>query len=489
VANTLSLLLLLIALTGSALSQAPQIGCRIDQISPENRSLRIDCLVTALSARKITLRFKDEFAGIDRLSERIDSLKGADARGAELKPEIRGDGLYGFDVAAPVRISYQMRLARAYNSAQHALVSSLGPEAAVLMMADLLPEFCAEESRCNFPTRVKISPPEGWKIATTETRREEFYDLEDLSRAIFLVSRFRERAVKIGEMNLRSAIAGTWNFNDDDVFKLVEAIAREQAELIQSREAGDFLVTLAPYPQPITGLGSSAVTIGHTVVLMLNQSNDAARTLAHYGRHLAHEMFHFYLPNAFQIRENFDWFWEGFTRYIALITLTRLHLVAFQEYLDLIAAEYESYGLNPLKTEVSLLDASPKKFSGAANYNLVYRKGMLVAALYDLELRWRSKGKSSLSVVMRSLYSNYARGNQPIGNREVIDELRRQGDFTRLVRDDIEGVQEIELAKRIKAYGLGIEQSAATRTLRITIPAKSSDRLRDLIAQLTNGGS
>src|SRR5262249_29398535 len=174
--------------------------------------------------------------------------------------------------------------------------------------------------------------------------------------------------------------------------------------MVGGRPAGGSLVPLPPFSPPPNGLGSSAITRGRTSVVMLNPSNDAAAPFDHYRRHLAHEMFHFYLPNAFRVRENFDWFWEGAVRYIALVTLARLQLINLREYLDAIGAEYEAYWFNPLRNQVSLIAASPEKFSSAASYDLIYRKGMLVAALYDLELRWQSRGKLNLADVMRSLY-------------------------------------------------------------------------------------
>ncbi|MCI0525265.1 MAG: hypothetical protein L0Y75_08400, partial [Acidobacteria bacterium] len=249
--------------------------------------------------------------------------------------------------------------------------------------------------------------------------------------------------------------------------------------------ASDCLITLAPFPQPLTGLRSSAITLGRTGALMLNPNDDAAATFAHYRRHLAHEMFHFYLPNAFLIRENFDWFWEGFTRYTALLTLARLRLIGRREYMDSIGAEYEAYWFNPLRNQVSLIEASPEKFSNLASYDLIYRKGMLVAALYDLELRWQSGGKLNLADVMRSLYQRYAVRGIPIGNRETLDEMRRAGDFQRLIRDDIETSREIDLNARIKRYGLVMEWSAMGRGRAVLMTAaKLSARQRALLAGL-----
>jgi predicted metalloprotease with PDZ domain len=470
--------------------QIPELACRIDRISPQNRTLSVSC-AASLPAKKFQLRFTDQFAGVGGLSERVYALKINDGRDGSLPVEIRGDGLYLFSASGEQRqitISYEMRLARAMDPAQYALVSSLGLDAGFLMLADLLPRLCAEGAGCDGrnPARLQITPPPGWRIATTERGREGLFEISDPQRAIFFLARMREKTINAGAMDVRVAIAGDWSFGDEEVFKLAEAVAREQAAIIGGAEKGKFLITLAPFPQPLTGLRSSAVATGRTCVLMLNPNNDAVATFAHYRRHLAHEMFHFYLPNAFQIRENFDWFWEGFTRYIALLTLARLRLIGQREYLEAIAAEYEAYWFNPLRNQVSLIAASPEKFASGANYDLVYRKGMLVAALYDLELRWQSRGKLNVAEVVRKLYRDYALRGRAAGNREVLDEMSKLGDFSRLIRDDIEGVREIDLNERVKRYGLVMEWAATGRgRARLKMATRLSNRQQALFPDLT----
>ncbi|MGH9803455.1 MAG: hypothetical protein ACRD82_24080 [Blastocatellia bacterium] len=462
----------------------PTINCQINRISPPNHSAEISCSVDGLPNGKAAISFVDRFAGIDRLSERVHSLKLTAASGEALPVEIRGNGLYLFSAKpGAVKFSYEMKLARALDPSQFALCSSIGTDAAVLMMADLLPRACSgEDCQANNSVRLKIVASTGWQLATTEHEREGVFDLSDNSRAVFFLARIREQITNIGQMKLRVAVAGEWNFSDEEIFPLAAAIAHQQAAMIRSREQGDFLVTVAPFPQPLTGLRSSAVTIGRTVVLMLNPNNDSGQTLKHFRRHLAHEMFHFYLPNAFRIRENFDWFWEGFTRYVALMTLAELRLIDLNEYLDTINSEYEAYLFNPVRLNLSLVAASPDKFSSAASYDLVYRKGMLVAALYDLELRWQSRLKSNLADVMKALYANYALTGREVGNQEVLKELSKLGDFARLIQNDVEGTREIDLAERVKSYGLKIE--ATQSRARLTAANKLSDRQREVLSSL-----
>jgi predicted metalloprotease with PDZ domain len=468
------------------------LTCRLDQISPPDRKLDVSCAMSIPPAHRLALRFTDQFAGIDRLSERIFSLKVRDEQGAVLPLEIRGGGLYFFPNAGrpqTVTITYQARLARVLDPSQYALISSLGPQSGFLYPGDLLPRLCAvDQANCAAnPVKLQVIPPSAWKIATTEKATGGFFEIAAPQRALICLSNFRERTVTANSMSIRLIVAGAWDSSDEEIFKLAELIAREQAAIVESGETGDFLVALAPFPLPLTGLRSSAVTIGRTVVLQLNSNSDSAQTFAHFRRHLAHEMFHFYLPNSFRIRENFDWFWEGFTRYVALLTLARLRLIDFQAYLDAIGEEYAAYAFNPARAQISLIAASPEKFASLAVYDLVYRKGMLVAALYDLELRWQSKGRYSLTDVMRGLYQKYARRGVEAGNSEVLNELNRLGDFKRLIRDDIEGVSEIKIVERLKPYGLDFAWSPATRgKVTISRSAKLSERQRYLFDGLAS---
>ncbi len=489
--SLLLLFCLAVSAYGLALPVSPSLSCQISDLSVHHRSLRVNCTSSVLPVGKSQLRFLDRFAGLDRLSERVFALQIKDEAGVVLPLELHGGGQYYFSVvghAQRVSISYELRLARALDPSQYALSSSIGPEASFLLISDLLPQVCAERApRCEEltpPLRLRILPPEGWQIATTEVQAGEFFEIVDPQRAVFFLGRLRRQELKVDGMRLRVAIAGIWGFTDQQVAWLVEAISREQAAMIGSAEQGDFLLTLAPFPLPLTGLRSSALSRGRTIILMLNATADWSRTLAHYQRHLAHELFHYYLPNAFRLRENFDWFWEGFTRYIALQTLLRLRLVGMREYLDALGEEYEVYAANPLRTHLSLIAASPEKFATPASYDLVYRKGMLVAALYDLELRWQSEGKRNLITVIRQLYQNYAGSAREVGNREVLIQMGQAGNFTHFIRDYIEGTREINLAKSLAPYGLIVEPGISRP--RVEIATKLSAKQRALLAQFWN---
>lgn len=487
------LLLVTFCLLSSAYSFP--LTCQITDISPEKRSLRVNC-ETVLTRGKYQLALTDEFAGIQRLSERIYSLKITDAQATALKPEIYGPGIYHLifnQQSQNITISYELRLARALDPGAWPLTSSLGPETGFLLLDDVLPRVCvAGDGTCNSKTdhvRLKIAAPLQWQIVSTERYVEGVYEISAPERAVFFLGSLRQQSLNLKGMNVQMALTGTWSFSDEQAVRLAEIIVSQQAMLMGGlpirNEAEPFLITLAPYPIPLTGLRSSALTRHHTVVMMLNQNSDPARTFSHYARHLAHETFHYYLPGAFQIRENFDWFWEGFTRYVALVTLQQVNRISLREYLNALSDEYESYAYNPARKQLSLIAVSPEKFSNLAYYELVYRKGMLVAGLYDLELRWQSGGRNNVMDVMRELYQSYSRLAQPVGNTEVLKALRKAGSFDQFVRDYIEGTREIDLVSVLRPYGLVVERGPGNRP-RISVAQKLSAKQRMLMAQLGN---
>jgi len=278
-------------------------------------------------------------------------------------------------------------------------------------------------------------------------------------------------------------MTGAWTFGDDYFSNLVESIARTQATMLEVPVVENYLVSLAPFPYPLTGLRSAALARQRTVVLMLNQGPNAARTRAQLERHVAHEMFHYYLPNAFRVRDNFDWFWEGFSRYSGLLTLIEMKSLTFDQFLELLLAEYDAYRVNPARNEVSLVTASPEKFASSANYEIVYRKGLIAAALYDLELRWQSRGSKRLIKVIGGLYRDYALKNREIGNREVIDALKMAGDMSQQISDDIEGTKDIDLIARLEKFGIGLDRRLAQGAAKLVVNENLSGRQKELLNQ------
>ncbi len=464
--------------------------CQISEIAPSAQSFKVSCRVSELPPNgKFEMRFVDRFAGIEKLSERVFSLRIKDANGQRILPEILGNGIYRFNAgnAADISFAYEIRLAQVRGASvdpgRYALTTNLSAQVGFILLADILPDLClVSEKKClESVVRLKINAPDDWQIATTERESYGAFEVADVQKAVFFLGRMRSQTINVGSLHIQIAITGERNLSDVQVALMIGAIAREQATIVGNAAENNFLVTLMPFPVPLTGLRSSALTRGRSVIMLLNPDEDLPRTLKHYQKHLAHEMFHFYLPEAFAVRENFDWFWEGFSRYIGLLTLNRLKLLGLPELLEEMSNEDALYQANPVRETVSLLAASPEKFASAGNYDLVYRKGTLVAWLYDLELRRQSKGQKNVTHVLREMYQNYRDSKNEIGNREVLSSLRKPGRFDKLIRDYIEGTKKLDLSENLAPYGLLRDKNPGRQ--RITVNPKLSAQQNALLAQ------
>ena len=467
---------------------AASLYCQITPQFQTERSYKISCMAANLpAAQKVELRFLDQFAGSTQLSDRVSGLRIKDIDNVKLLPELYGGGVFRMKTRADGNLAfeYEIKPARIMGAAadpgKYALLSSLNENYGTILLADILPELCSvNANNCSPPAvRLKFILPANWEVATTEGESYGSYESATPARAVFFIGKLRKKIVNIGGTNLEIALAGDWRLSDMQLALTTATLAQEQSKFMRATPRGNHLVTLMPFPIPLTGLRSAALTRGQSVVMMLNPDNDAPSTLKLYQRLLAHEMFHFYVPEAFQIRENFDWFWEGFARYIGLLTMNRLGWLSRQELWQEMQNEFDYYRINLLRDAVSLINASPEKFADAASYNLIYHKGTLVAWLYDLETRRQSEGHKNITDAVVELYKNYAHTNSPIGNREVLATLRNAGKFDSFIQKYIEGTASIDLTDVLKPMGLSSEMNSG-RT-RITVSKQLSSAQKKIL--------
>ncbi len=467
---------------------AASLYCQITPQLQTERSYKVSCIAANLpAAQKIELRFLDQFAGSTQLSERVSGLRIKDIDDAKLLPEIYGGGVFRMKTRGDggLAFEYEIKPARITGAAadpgKYTLLSSLSGNFGTVLLADILPEICGvNASNCQTSAaRLKFILPAEWEVATTERESYGSYEAATPERAVFFLGKLRKKIVNIGGTNLEIALAGDWRLSDIQLALTTATLAQEQSKFMRATPRGNHLVTLMPFPIPLTGLRSAALTRGNSVVMMLNPDNDAPSTLKLYQRLLAHEMFHFYLPEAFQIRENFDWFWEGFARYIGLLTMNRLGWLSRQELWQEMQNEFDYYRINLLRDALSLINASPEKFADAASYNLIYHKGTLVAWLYDLEMRRQNEGRKNITDVVVELYKNYAHTNAPIGNREVLATLRNAGKFDSFIQKYIEGTTSVDLADVLKPMGLSAEINSSST--RITLSKQLSSAQKKIL--------
>ena len=389
-----------------------------------------------------------------------------------------------------------------------AMVSWVDSSRALLMLGDLLPLF-PNEPRASLGlsdgattglanlqpagARIHFQVPKGWSVYSTELRNpDEEFAVPDITRAVFIAGNaLRVKRGRINSMDFSFITTGDWAFDDEEAFQLAEKIVAEHARPFSLMPAKHAALILTSFPMPVSAGKWSAETRGATVTLLLGKQPSRTVAVAELGVPLTHELFHLWLPNGTRLQGEFGWFYEGFTIYQAARAAVRLGLLTFPEFLDGIARAYNQYRSLPGGDRLSLIDASARRWAGGQS--IVYQKAMVVAFLYDLSVRFESRGRNSLDDVYRTLLARYPLSKSgsaesrrvdedPDGNLVALDVLGTAPGMQSFVQDFVRQPVTINLQLELSRFGLNVETAGARSRIIVskTLTRKQRDLLREL---------
>jgi len=419
--------------------------------------------------------FRDAYAGIIGLGGRIEKVSLSDAQGSDIGVRKLASGEYEAAREATV-IRYEVKLDPSSDTNEAAHASWLTGVRGVLMPGDLLPQPLAR-------AKLSLTLPAQWKVATLETQTSEGqYEIEDAESASFFVGadvRVAQNSVR--QMEFKFATAGEWAFADQEVISVIHDILDKHERTIGSVPQRSVLIILSPFPQTADSSRWSAETRGGTVIFLSGRSTSKTAGLARLSVPLAHELLHLWVPNGLALSGNYDWFYEGFTVYQSMRASVQLGYLTFQDYLDSLARAYDNYLTQRERDNLSLVDASAQRWGG--NSGLIYHKGMLVAALYDLNLRHSSRGKRRLDDVYRSLFRQHQTNSErPEGNAAVINALDSVAGSSEFSKRYIRSANRLDLTTALETFGLkvGINKTRTQITVGRMLSRSQSDLLRQM---------
>jgi len=387
--------------------------------------------------------FRNAYAGVLGIGERVVRFR---ANGAAARKIAAGE--FRADVDAS-EIEYVVRLRRP-TPADVAHVTWLTEDHGFLMLADLLPQAIEAMS-------VELVVPQGWSAYSAITRDADGqYQISEPDGAVFFVGRSIRRESK---KELESLVTGNWAFKDSVAIKAATRVLEKYLELTAFRLPSRPVVMIAPFPISSSVTKWKAQTRGSTVLLLMDPQAQITNWKAQLEIIFSHEVLHLWVPNALPLRGDYDWFFEGFTLYTALLVAMELKAIDFREYLNTLARVYDSYLSYP--NILSLIEASERRWTHP--WPVVYDKGMLVAFLFDLLLRRESRGKTTLISRYRELFSpgTAERGD---GNDVIIKLLSSSPAAADLTRAYISGNKDLELDPLLASYGLVLHASVETKS-------------------------
>jgi predicted metalloprotease with PDZ domain len=384
--------------------------------------------------------------------------------------------------------------------------------------------FLAVEGREDVGARVEIAAPAGWKIATALApappgagAAEGVHaftapDFDTLVDSPIEIGTHREESFEVLGTPHRYAIWPAGAAGDADARRLVEdtrTILETEAKLF-----GDAL----PYRSydlllHLSTRGRGGLEHGAGAALIASPSSFVTRDgYLDLLSLVAHEVFHAW--NVKRIRPagltpyrygeecytRLLWWFEGGTSYYDWRVLALSRLCTVEEYLDHLSAEIAYLDQTPGRLVHALEDASydawiklyrPDENSQNSSVSY-YRKGEVVCALLDLEIRARTAGRASLDTVLAYLWRAHGVTGRPVdedGMQRVFERAAgvSLGD---LFDAWIRAPAEIDYSSILAHVGCTVERSA-----RGDAPASSlglrfrSDGGRALVSSVTRGGS
>lgn len=390
--------------------------------------------------------FRNSYAGVLGIAERIDRFR---ANGARTRAVAVGEFRSTIDAS---EIEYLVRLRRP-SPASVAHVTWLAEDHGFLMLADLLPQALEAIS-------VELVVPSGWTVHSAITPDANgHYQIFDPEDAVFFVGRSIRKTSK---ENFDSFVTGTWPFKDSVATKAAARVVEKYLGLIGFRLSERSAVMIAPLPVSTGETKWRAQTRGSTVLLLMDPRAQIANWKGQLEIIFTHEVLHLWVPNSLRLQGSYDWFFEGFTLYTALLMALELKAISSREYLDTLARVYDSY--LSYADNMSLIDASERRWTSP--WPVVYDKGMLVAFLYDLQLRKESGGKMKLVDRYRELFASPT-ADRAYGNDVIIRLLSSSPATTDLARTYISGSKDLELESVVRAYGLRLDRSGKTSRLNV----------------------
>ena len=426
--------------------------------------------------------FRDSYAGVLGLGNRVRGFQLFDANGKQIAARRIAPGQFSSDQPAP-NFKYEIELVPPARVGDAAFISWLTTDRGILRLGDLLPELTAG-NRSTISARLAMSS--GWTAYASDSAKvvTQIETSDPDSSVIVVGKKIRNSTRSILGKPFTILADGDWAFADDEALEMAKNILDFHTKTIGQTPCQAVSFVILPLPQATTANKWSAQTSGCTVTLLMGRIPSKVGALSQLGLALTHEVFHLWVPNALALSGDYDWFYEGFTMYQAARAAVRLDLLSFDQFLAAIADAYDgSSGSNA--PQLSLIEASQQRWTAGAS--TVYSKAMVVAFLYDMNLRWQTKGKRSLDDVYRELASNHlakpsAPNAKPDGNSAVVGALRLEMSDQDFVNRLVVTREAIDLEKELAPFGLHVEKPGV-RT-HISANAQLTSRQRDLLKQL-----
>jgi predicted metalloprotease with PDZ domain len=372
------------------------------------------------------------------------------------------------------------------------------------------------ESSDAVTSRLEIEAPDGWRTATPLAREGEWAfeapDLDTLVDSPLEIGLHREDRFELLGKPHRLVSWPESVLSDGDAQRLTVDIAA-----ILATEAGLFGGAL-PYDDylfilHLSARGRGGLEHAKSSALIASPASFATRdAYLDLLSLVAHEAFHLWnvkrirpaglTPYAYE-HESYTrllWWFEGATSYYdwRVLRLTRLCSVGkyLQHLADEIAYLDATHGRLVQSLEDASFDAWIKLYrpdENSANSGIsYYRKGELVCALLDLEIRARSGGEASLDGVLKHLWDTYGVRNVAVPEGGMLAIFETASGVKLADRFDawVRAPGNLDYDGTLAHVGLAVEHSARSESASPSLHVRIRNEAgRAIVASVSRGGA
>lgn len=188
-------------------------------------------------------------------------------------------------------------------------------------------------------------------------------------------------------------------------------------------------------------------------------ANPTVENRAAWANTLAHELFHFWNASRLQGRDYAasQWFQEGFTEYVANLTLLVGKIVRPEDFL----AKLASHVANSRRLTTTLENIGTHKGPP------LYSAGALVAFSFDAIIRNATQGRRSIGTFFRNLWRQTGEGARKYAWPDIEAALRATapGNWAGFYARHIRGPEKLPLEQTLGLAGLRLQGSSVTTDL------------------------
>ena len=392
-------------------------------------------------------------------------LLSADKRGWELSQSYEGRVTLSYDVDFSLFAAkgWSSPLESAFADARHISVSGR----ALFIISDQI-----ASAEVDFDVRHPWRPVMPWMPRSSAARGYVALSAKDLTDNLLIFSTVAPDVVTAAGFTLQIVAMGHWEPLRPLVRQTLGAVIASEVNLMQYKERDIYTVVLLP----IVDEGGEAYRQSFAYCY----EDPSEQNRATWANTLAHEIFHYW--NYARLRgadyASTQWFQEGFTEYVANVTLVSGKIVDPDTFLAKLGEHVNNY--RQLTTTLEAI--------GTKKGPPLYSAGALVAFSWDVMIRQASGDRRNIGDLFRNLWRQTDGGTRKYAWADIKAALQAtaDADWEGFYQAHIKGHEALPLDKTLAIAGLRLSRDTAGKE-RVELDPAATASQRSLWLALTSG--